>query len=161
MNPNRIQSILLDTDGTVTDIVHHYTGEAIKVKKVSQNIINSVLPTELQLQNPSSLLHRKILLTGKKPYLFAESYFVIDRLSQSMQEQLLNSDIPIGLLWQREKLETFREILTKTIEKNDELALLFPELKDNQFWSRTYLVYHSRQPIGLITEKFPTVYFQE
>ncbi len=153
------QRILLNTDGTVTDLIRLFTGEEIRVTKLSQEVVVSAEPDGLQLEKASRLLLRRILLTGNKHYLYAESYFVIDRMSEFLREQLLDSNIPIGLLWQQEKLETFREILAKGCEEDAELLDYFSDLKQATFLARTYRIYHGGLPLGLITEKFPSSYF--
>ena len=156
------QAILLSTDGTVTDLIRHFTGEHIHVTKLSQSIIVDNQPVALQLNSPTQLLHRRILLTGSRHYLYAESFFVIERMSEYLRKELLESDIPIGLLWQREKLETFREIISSQCEDNRELIEYFSEAESNdaKFMSRSYLIYHGGVPLGLITEKFPASYFK-
>ena len=159
INLSQQQAILMDTDGTVTDLIRHFTGEEIAVTKLSQDVVSTAQPEALQLNNPSHLLHRRILLTGSKPYLYAESYFVIDRMSDFLRKELLESNVPIGLLWQREKLETFREILAKYCEKDEALQDYFKDLKQALFLSRSYRIYHGGLPLGLITEKFPASYF--
>jgi chorismate-pyruvate lyase len=154
------QNILLDTDGTVTDLIRHFTEENIRVTKLTQNIIRSDKPRGLELDSTQQLLHRQILLTGTKHYLFAESFFVIDRMSDFLRRELLESEVPIGLLWQREKLETFREIFEKGVESDKGLLKYFSDLSTPDFLHRSYRVYHGGVPIGLITEKFPLEYFR-
>ena len=158
--PSVFQSILLDTDGTVTDILRHITGDDIAVTKISQQISQAQEPASLNLRTPQPILQREILLTGRKHYLHADSMFVVDRMTQSMREGLLKSDTPVGLLWQRERLESYREILARETERNESLLQYFPDLKTNLFYKRSYLVYSGHQPLGLITERFPAEYFR-
>jgi len=158
----RFQAILLDTDGTVTDLIRHYTGEDIHVTKLTQELITTDQPSALRLSAPTRLLHRCILLSGEQQhYLYAESFFVIDRMSDYLRHELVESQVPIGVLWQREKLETFREVLNREQETNAEIAQYFPNLQTPLFWSRQYLVYHGGEPLGLICEKFPVEYFRD
>lgn len=160
------QSILLSTDGTVTDLVRHYVGEDIHVTKLSQQTIEDDKPEALELSEKEQLLHREILLSGpSQHYLYAESYFVIGRMSEFLRKELLESNIPIGLLWQREKLETFREILGHQFENNQQLQEYFPDVvnvgsNSVEVLSRRYKVYHGGKVLGLITEKFPAQYFR-
>src|SRR5690606_7603472 len=96
------QQVLMTTDGTVTDLVALFSGESIRITKLEQESIRSLGPRELELQSPAALLRRVILLSGaEKHYLYAESYFVLQQLSASMQRALLETDIPIGLLWKQ------------------------------------------------------------
>lgn len=162
LHATQFQAILLDTDGTVTDLIQHYTGETIHVTKLTQDLIVADQPSALRLSAPTQLLHRRILLSGaQQHYLYAESFFVIERMSDYLRHELLESQVPIGVLWQREKLETFREILAREQETNEELGQYFADLAKPEFWSRRYLVYHGGAPLGLICEKFPVEYFRE
>ncbi len=165
---SQFQSILLSTDGTVTDLIRHFTGEDIRVTKLLQEIIDSDKPQALELSGKQDLLHRKILLSGKNQhYLYAESHFVLDRMSEFLRKELTETDIPIGLLWQRERLETFREIIDCQLETGEELYPYFPSMLDiceeeeKGFLSRRYKVYHNKKILGLITEKFPYTYFRK
>ncbi|HYM36643.1 MAG TPA: chorismate pyruvate-lyase family protein, partial [Steroidobacteraceae bacterium] len=107
-----MQKILLSTDGTVTDLIALYTGERIRVKKIEQNVEVKTAPKLLACDSPLKLLSRKILLSGaSRNYLYADSVFVFERFSVSIQDQLLNTDRPIGLLWKEARLETYREIV--------------------------------------------------
>jgi chorismate-pyruvate lyase len=156
------QRILLATDGTVTELVALYAGEPIRVKKLSQAIRENNAPAELQCAAPTRLLSRRILLTGAaKTYLYAESQFVLERLSKSTQDRMLNTDRPIGLLWKEERLETFREIVAQAVEPCAAIAQYFDLPSSAPFVSRSYLIHHDRRPLGMITEKWPLGYFRE
>jgi chorismate-pyruvate lyase len=156
------QKILLVTDGTVTDLIALYAGEPIRVKKLGQAIREESAPAELQCTGPTRLLNRRILLSGAtKTYLYAESQFVFERLSNSIQERMLNTDRPIGLLWKEERLETFREIVGQAVEPCAAIAQHFELPPSAPFVSRTYLIHHNGKPLGMITEKWPLSYFRE
>lgn len=157
-----LQNVLLTTDGTVTDLVALFSGEPIRITKLSQDIVQGSGPTELQLASPAPLLKRVILLSGReRHYLYAESCFVIERMAPAMQKQLLETETPIGLLWKEARLEMYREVVERKLEKQPDLMDYFTEAGDQRFLSRTYVVYHQRQPLGVITEKFPYRYFVE
>ncbi len=156
--PSLLQKILLQTDGTVTDLLRLFTGENIVIEKLSERSITSLGPSALGLAEPTELLQRQILLTGSKPYLYAESYFVLERLPTDLRQQMLNSNTPVGLLWQQYKLETYREIIDQQLEKNCSNAQHFA-LTDNRCYSRTYLIHHGGQVMGQICEQFPVSYF--
>ena len=155
------QRILLATDGTVTDLIALYAGEPIRVIKLGQAIHEESAQPELKCTEPTRLLNRKILLSGAtKNYLYAESQFVLERLSKSIQEQMLNTDRPIGLLWKEERLETFREIVGQTVEPCAAIAQYFDLPTSAPFVSRTYVIHHIGKPLGIITEKWPISYFR-
>ena len=156
------QRILLATDGTVTDLIALYAGEPIRVKKLVQTAGEDSAPAELQCSGPTRLLSRKILLTGAtRTYLYAESQFVLERLSNSIQDQMLNTDRPIGLLWREARLETFREIVAQAVEPCTAIAQHFNLPPSAPFVSRTYVIHHGGKPLGVITEKWPLSHFRE
>ncbi len=150
------QRVLLATDGTVTDLIALYTGEPIRVVKLAQSIALRDAPDALKCEGPARLLHREILLSGaERQYLHADSLFVFERLSESIQAQLLHTDKPIGLLWKQERLETYREIVRHAIAPQPALAPQFGLPATARFVSRTYLVHHKQRPLGRITESWP------
>ena len=154
------QKILLATDGTVTDLIALYTGESIRVTKLEQSIRKEEAPAFLQCVEPTRLLHRTILLTGAtQNFLFADSVFVFDRFAPNIQDQLLNSDRPIGLLWKEARLETYREIIDRRIESDPTVTQYFAGSAP-QLISRTYLIRHHGLPLGAITEKWPISFFR-
>lgn len=161
------QKVLLVTDGTVTQLVELYTGESIRVHKIENQIVaNNVIPADTQLTlqttDDNAVLKRIILLCGNsKSYIYAESYFVMERLPQDMRIKLETTNIPIGLLWREAKLETHREIIEYRRECNATVAEHLGVDVDAELLSRTYMLYTNRQPMGVITEKFPAKYFVE
>jgi chorismate-pyruvate lyase len=155
------QQVLLATDGTVTDLIALYTGEQIRVRKLEQSIRTDLAPAILRCDKPAQLLMRKILLCGtERSYLYADSIFVFERFSKSIQDQLLNTDRPIGLLWKEERLETYREIVNQQIDTSAEVANHFGIEASEALVSRTYLIHHNGKPLGSITEKWPLSYFR-
>lgn len=156
------QKVLLATDGTVTDLIALYAGEPIGVKKLAQSIRDEHAPAELQCAGPTCMMSRSILLTGAtRTYLYAESLFVLERLSKSIQQQMLDTDRPIGLLWKEERLESFREIVRQAVEPCEAIAHHFDVPASAPFVSRTYLIYHGGKPLGMITEKWPLSHFRD
>jgi chorismate-pyruvate lyase len=160
-NLGLFQKVLLATDGTVTDLIALYTGEPIRVEKLEQNIRTEVPPSVLACETPVRLLSRKILLRGaRKKYLYADSLFLIDRFSSSIQHQLLTTDRPIGLMWKHERFETYRDIVDQRVEPSPIIAHYFELRESEPFVSRTYIIYHSGKPLGAITEKWPLSLFR-
>jgi len=155
------QKVLLTTDGTVTQLIELYTGEPIRVQKLEQHTTQDDAHKILMIPADTALLKRTILLCGAaKSYLYAESFFVFSRLPVAMQTRLEASDVPIGLLWREARLETYREIIEYRRERNSEITKHFDVNADSELLSRTYLIFHNRLPLGVITEKFPTSYFE-
>ena len=158
-NPTELslfEKILLATDGTVTDLIALFSGERILVQKLEQTIHEGLAPLDLQCATPSRLLRRRILLSGKtRNFLYAESQFLLDRLPQAVRESMLQTDLPVGLLWKEARLETFREVLGQSIGPRAAIAQHFDVSISANFVSRTYLVHHAGRPLGMITETWP------
>jgi chorismate-pyruvate lyase len=154
-----LQRILLTTDGTVTEVVETYAGETMRVVKLSQELITPVGDTPwLEITRDQPVLSRKILLQGKvsgENFLYAESFIVPDRLDEHMQDGLLRCNKPIGYLILEDRLETFREIVEWGREPAGQLAAHFAVEDDSPVIFRTYRIFANKQPIMLITEKFP------
>lgn len=153
------QKILLTTDGTVTNILEAYTQEQINVIKLAETLVSAVeeIPV-LEAKRGVQVIERKILLQGnisRKNYLYAESIIVPDRLEESFQDALLNSRAPIGKLLLQYQVETFKEIVDTGTAAIGKLAEYFPTTKEDKMLFRTYRVFANRQPVMMITEKFP------
>lgn len=157
-----LQKILLCTDGTVTDLIALYAGEDIHVHKVRQRLTVRPPPALLACEGPVQVLERQILLRGRqRTFLYADSQFIFGRFSPNMQQQLLHTDQPIGLLWKQERLETYREIIDKAVVRCPQIAEHFEVPADTWFVSRTYLIHHGGQPLGAITEQWPAHWFAD
>jgi chorismate-pyruvate lyase len=155
------QKVLLITDGSVTELLAMYTGEPIRAEKIEQSVKYALPPGVLECPAETRILHRKIILKGcAQGYVFAESHFIFERFSTSIQNQLLETDAPIGLLWRQEKVEMYREIIEAKVETCERTAAYFDLPGDTRILSRTYVIFQGGQRLGVITEKFPMTYFQ-
>ncbi len=152
-----LQKILLASDGTVTELLSLYVGQPISARKLSQNFVLGPCIAHLDCASDARVLHRKIMLCSRVggDHLFAESTFVFDRFSAHIQHGLLHTEQPIGLLWRQERLEMYREIVLRQIEHCPETAAAFGVPADTLMLSRTYVLFHAGQKLGVITERFP------
>lgn len=157
------QRILLTTDGTLTEILEAYVFERIQVRKLSEHIITLAEPlAAMQVPLGTETIQRKILLHGEntdRNWLFAESVIIPLRLEQAFRDDLLKSKIPIGKLWLKYKVETFKEIIATSREPAAELAEYFHIHHSDLLLCRTYLVITNRLPVMMISEKFPENHF--
>ena len=155
------QKILLKTDGTVTDLISIYANEKIRVIKISQKMSSSEESHDSIFPPNTQLLTRNVLLCGNnKNYIYAESVFVFERFSPSIQSKLLDTDQPIGLMWKEEKLETYRDVIAQEVEVCADVAVYFDVPSTTPIISRTYLIYYKKMILGKITEKFPITRFR-
>jgi chorismate-pyruvate lyase len=158
------QRIILTTDGTLTDILESYVSEKIRLVKLSEE--QFALPQDckpLALEIGQEVIERKIVLQGwisRKNWIYAESLLVPGRLDQKFRDRLLISQEPMGRLWLEHRLETFKEIIHMCREPAGHLAAYFQIPHETLLLSRTYRVFSNRQPIIMITEKFPESFFR-
>ena len=142
--------LLMMTDGTVTELVKLITGEEVVVNKISEDV-----------SKDQSLLDRKIYLSGKsshKAWVYANSMIYLQRLPQEFVSDLLIKNVPIGTLWAKYKIETYKEITGQFAETTETESGPF-ELSE-ELLCRSYKVFNNQQVIMNITEKFPISLYQ-
>ncbi len=154
------QRILMTTDGTLTEILEAYVFERIQVLKLAERIepLPEAALLPMKAAAGTEAIARKILLHGAasgRNWLYADSLIVPQRLETEFRDHLLESQTPIGKLWLKYKVETFKEIISTAREPAGELAEYFHIQTDAPMLCRTYLVISHRQPVMMITEKFP------
>ncbi len=160
-----VQKILLATDGTVTRILEACAGETMQLVKLSQAVVpwTSADPA-LGVSEGEEVISRRILLQGEesgRTYLYAESLIVPGRLHPRLRHGLFHSDAPIGWLLWHNRIETVRELLRWGVGPADTCAPYFQIDSAEPVVSRTYRVISQRQPIMLITERFPASSFPD
>lgn len=169
---NHIQKILLMTDGTVTELLEYLSQEPIVIDKVYQRLEGDLcgVPDEhvssIQIQpGVSQVLIRKIILKGKitqKNYIYAESTILVDCLPSGFRDELINSKTPIGKLWSKHRLETYKTDFVAIKEKpTAQIASHLSIPLDTDVLSRTYCVYSCGEKSMVITEKFSSDLFVE
>jgi chorismate-pyruvate lyase len=144
------QKILLATDGTVTELLSLYTGAPITARKIAATLGDS----------SPRILHRTVILEGPDatPYLHATSRFAFALFSADIQRDLIETELPIGLLWRRERLEMYREITGFSRAADAAIADLLRVPKATLLLSRAYRIIYAGQELGTICETFsPTV----
>lgn len=161
-NLSLFQKTLLVTDGTVTDLLRLYTQKEITVEKINQEMALSGKEESKLCEYETPILKREILLGNKNEnYVYANSIFIFENMSRESQYALLETDRPIGLLWKKERVDTFRDIIEIRTELCDDLASFFDVKQGTVFLARTYIIYNNLKTLGMITEKFPITYFNE
>lgn len=157
------QKTLLATDGTVTDLLALYAGVPIRAQKLAQSIqsceATADVPSVLSADPRVPILHREIvLMAGDRALLHAESFFVFDRFSRTTQTALLESETPIGYLWQRERTEMYREVVAVVEAPHAPaaraLGVDLGRANTEPLVSRSYVIHTQGQPLGMITERF-------
>jgi len=154
-----LQQILLTTDGTVTEILEAYAGEAMQVVKLEQAVLEDAEPVAwLDAEHGGEILKRHILLQGsdsRRNFLYAESRIAVAHLDERVRRGLMESDKPIGLLLLEFRIETFKEILDCGRRSAGALAGHFTVDPEQALVFRTYRMISGGRPLMLITEMFP------
>ncbi len=161
------QRLLLITDGTVTDMLEQYLQEDIQVLKLHEAATRQVSLTYHPSQClddyiGTSVLERKVLLQGQRTqvnWVYAESVILLAHLPAPFYADLLGLQEPIGRLWERHRVETFKEILCFSRFRAGDLADHFKVSPEVEVVARTYAVYSGGRLIMLITEIFPVTFF--
>lgn len=164
------QKTLLITDGTVTELLEFYLNDKITAVKIYEELEHNIenLPLEhrgLLDRAEDNVMLRKVLLQGAatgKNWLFAESSVLVDNLPTPFRNDLLSSSIPIGHLWFKHRLETFKSDYTiQTEAASQEVAERLSVPLGSEILSRTYCVYSDDKLVMIITEKFSKSDFVE
>ncbi len=156
--------MLLGTDGTVTHILEAYAGEPIEVVKLLQEYDAATdADGSLQVAGGVKVLRRRVLLRGRtsrRNLLYADVTVVPDRVEEALLAGLITTDKPVGVLLGENRMETFREILVADREPAGPCAPHFGIEPTAVVISRTYRIFARKEPIMLITERFPEEYFR-
>lgn len=165
---SRFQRILLVTDGTITEMLEQYLEEKIKVHKIYEKIEHD--PQDIFSNHQSCLAHhkhpimkREVLLQGQHSgvsWVHAESTVILDHLVKGFRMDLLSSREPIGCLWEKYQVETFKQVIDFDRRPAGKIAKHLNIRPTDHVISRTYTVQSAQKLIMVITENFPESYFQ-
>ncbi|MCF6288756.1 MAG: chorismate pyruvate-lyase family protein [Proteobacteria bacterium] len=141
-----VLQVLMNTDGTVTDLIQLLVKEELVVIKLYE-----------KANKESGILKRKIYLQGetsKTNWLCAESKVYLSNLHHHFVDDLTQQNIPIGTLWTKYKMETYKKVINKEEETSLDIKQTGYE-NGTKLLARTYRVYNNKKIIMEITERFP------
>ena len=158
-----IQRALLVTDGTVTRLIEAYTFFPVEVVPLRETeralgiehawlelpIGDPVVTREVVLQTPATDTQ------APQIHAYAISHIICQRLPSSVVEGLKSRAGGLGALLQRTIWETRRDLLWWGVERATGLPDAIGHLESKPFLSRTYRIVAKKDPLMLITEKFP------
>jgi chorismate-pyruvate lyase len=150
---------LLTIDGTVTQFIEAYTLERVTIE-VMEQAPGSAGDAGEWLDCPAGepALHRHSLLWGEGSgvlYAWAESVLLPGRLTADIRSALDSESGGLGRIMLNSQLETRREGLWYGRESREILPAALGAAVAGEFLTRSYRVIANRQPIMLITERFP------
>jgi chorismate-pyruvate lyase len=159
---DRLQRILLVTDGTLTDTLEAAFLEPIGLKKIGAITAPAREPVPaLELAAGEPVLLRQIVLFGEitgRPYIYAESQLAIDRLPPRFRDELMHSETPMGRLWSEYKMETWKELLYVSRHPAAQLAGHLGIAAHDECLIRRYRLISGGRPLMVIEEQFPVTY---
>jgi len=144
------------TDGSLTTLLEALTGSEIKISGLKQKTIpaDEKLSWELKINFGEELNEREVVLSAEqKPLVYAKSYSVISRLSDDAKNDILNTDLPIGKILKKHKVEVHREIKEIGLESDAKIAGIL-NLNNNKILFRSYLIIKKSVPLMKIEEYF-------
>lgn len=114
---SKIERVLAVTNGSVTQILELWFGEAVRIKTRRQEILPAgETARELDCGEDEEVNFREVdIFCGKRLVLRAKSLTVVSRLGEGFKEDLLRADVPIGRLLIEHAIEARRELLSAKI----------------------------------------------
>lgn len=159
--PAGFPRLLLESDGTVTQLLEAWTGEPVEAVKLHQTFARTIRAgSGLDLAKGTPVLRRQVLLRGTttgQVLLHATASVAVHRLPRSVLDGMLMTSEPIGRLLAAARIQTFREILRTGTEPAGAVGLHFGLAPDDEVLCRTYRIVRGGRPLMVITERLPAV----
>lgn len=140
------------TDGSVTFLLEIMTRKSVSVTTESQYTVKADRTTAalLGVAEGSEVNDRVVRLSaGNTVFVQARSLSPLERMPETMREQLMRADIPIGRILRNHNLETRRDMGELEILEGETTFDGIPVL------SRSYKIVHNNHVLMWINERFP------
>lgn len=140
------------TDGSVTFLLEIMTRKSVSVTTEFQHTIKAdrAMAALLNVEEGSEVNDRVVrLFAGDTVFVQARSLSPLERMPETMREQLMRADIPIGRILRSHNLETRRDMDALEILEGDPTFNSIPVL------SRSYKIVHNNHILMWINERFP------
>lgn len=124
----------------------------VTVKTESQYVVKAdkELADLLGVEEGSEVNNRTVKLSaGGTVFVHAQSLSPLERMPQTMRDQLMRADIPIGRILRTHNLETRRDMVELEILEGE------PTFGGIPILSRTYKIVHNNHVLMWINERFP------
>jgi chorismate-pyruvate lyase len=152
-----LQRAVLDSPGTVTDFLEMLTGEPLVADVVRQGPVVLGPGNDLEAVPGDAGTHRIAVLRGgttDRPYVYAETMFVGERLPEPARARLEGTTDPIGRVLVAHGLHPDRESLAGSEEAMGQAPRAVAALGSDVVWSRAYRLRIDGQPVFAIHEWF-------
>ncbi len=140
------------TDGSVTFLLEIMTRKPVSVITESQHAVKAdkEVAALLGVEEGSEVNDRVVRLSaGGTTFVHARSLSPLERMPETMREQLMRADIPIGRILRSHNLETRRDMGELEILEGEPTFDGIPVL------SRSYKIVHNNHVLMWINERFP------
>lgn len=140
------------TDGSVTFLLEIMTRKEVSVITESQYTVkaNKEMAALLGVEEGSEINDRIVRLSaGGTTFVHARSLSPLERMPDTMREQLMRADIPIGRILRSHNLETRRDMTELEILEGE------PTFDGIPILSRSYKIVHNNHILMWINERFP------
>ncbi|MCP8322886.1 MAG: chorismate pyruvate-lyase family protein [Candidatus Methylarchaceae archaeon HK02M2] len=156
-----VQKVLLTTDGSITRLLEILTGNPViiitKIKAIIS--VDEELAKELKIEVREKTNYRVVYLKNTdsdRALIFARSWTPIMRLGGAIKKDLTSTDMAIGKILAKHKLETRREVISMDLLKADDMLKEAFKLKSGEHMlSRYYNIIHEAKILIRINEIFP------
>jgi chorismate-pyruvate lyase len=156
-DPSNLQRKLRDEPGAVTHFLETLTGERLIAEVARQYSVTADARNDLGLIAGEQLTHRTAVLRGlttNRPYLYAESTFVPERLPERARQQLAHTTDPIGRVLVAHGFGLVREPLPRPEVLGVHMPITGFDLGSEIVWSRAYRLMIDGFPAFAIREWF-------
>lgn len=140
------------TDGSVTFLLEIMTRKPVNVTTESQYTVKAdkTISVLLGVEEGSEVNDRIVRLSaGDTTFVHARSLSPLERMPDTMKEQLMRADVPIGRILRSHNLETRRDMGELEILEGEPTFDGIPVL------SRSYKIVHNNHVLMWINERFP------
>ncbi|CAH0119654.1 MULTISPECIES: chorismate pyruvate-lyase family protein [unclassified Paenibacillus] len=156
--------LLLYTKSSMTDLLELYYDSQVKVNVVNQvtghvpEKVQHLLSSKADFDSAGNVAVREVDIyvagNDRTPVLHAISLVYLDNLPAEAVQDLNDSQLPIGRVIDKYKLETIRDILETGVAGSESLNSHFRSTSELLFFKK-YSIIHRSKPIFLIIEFFP------
>jgi chorismate-pyruvate lyase len=140
------------TDGSVTFLLEIMTRKPVSVITESQYTVKAdkEMAAFLGVEEGSEINSRVVRLSaGGTVFVHARSLSPLERMPETMKEQLMRADIPIGRILRSHNLETRRDMGELEVLEGE------PTFDGISVLSRSYKIVHNNHILMWINERFP------
>ncbi|MCP8304825.1 MAG: DUF98 domain-containing protein [archaeon] len=165
LNLSDVQKILLTTDGSVTRTLEVLTGRPVIIITKVRTPINADedLAKELKIKVGEKTNYRVVHLKNTdsdRVLIFARSWTPVMGLNGVIKKDLTSTDMPIGKILAKHKLETRREVTSIGLLEADDMLKEAFKIDSEPMLSRFYNIIYESEILIRINEVFPLSSFR-